>query len=145
MRFIVWRTVCGFEATNPGIAAHDNCNISQIFTFSFRLWCDAVPFNYLAIFWRFQNWLVWGMEGMWVYNNLFQDWFANFSLCLWSAFVFDPNNWDLLWLLVVLSLSLFSLLLLWILFSDTHNQYNFIITYYSFICYLLEEDLLFSY
>ena len=60
----------------------------------------------------------------------------NFSLCLLFPFLLVPNNWDFLRLLLVLSLPFFSLRLLWLLFSYTHNQYNYLITYYSFICYL---------
>ena len=62
----------------------------------------------------------------------------NFSPFLWSPFLLVPNNCNV-------SLSLFSLLLLWLLFSDTHNQCNYVITYYSFMYYLLEEHLLLPY
>ena len=131
----------------PGRAAYDRCNISHIFTFSFQLQCRAVPFIYKTIFGRIQN-LVASYKELGKFGFIiicFKTGWLNFSPCLWSPFLFVPNNWDLLWLLLVLSLSLFSLLLPRLLFSYTRNQYNYLITYYSFICCLLEEHLLLPY
>ena len=127
----------------PGIAAHDRCNISHIFTFSFQFQCRAVPLIYITVFWQDskRDIVIGGISGGRGCGFIiicFKISSLNFSPFLWSPFLLVPNNCNV-------SLSLFSLLLLWLLFSDTHNQCNYVITYYSFMYYLLEEHLLLPY
>ena len=92
---------CGFSISYlsiPGTAAHERCNISDIFTFSFQFQCCAVPFIYTAIFWEDSKLgsVVGAMWGMWVMIICFKIGLLNYSQCLWSPFLLVPNNWDLL-------------------------------------------------
>ena len=123
---------CGFcisDLSIPGIAAHDRCNISHIFTFS-------VSFIYITAFGDDAKWgIMDGRRGAEIGEGGGVGLF-NFRPFSWSPFLLVLDNWDLLWLLLVLSLSLFSLLLLWLLFSYTRNQYNYVITYYSFMLFI---------
>ena len=44
---------CGFSISYlpiPGIAAHDRCNFSLTFNFSFQLQCRVAPFIYITVF-----------------------------------------------------------------------------------------------
>ena len=131
--WLIWYIQCGNRTSYlsiPRMTALDRCNISHIFTFFFN-------FNVVLCF---EHWKRVSVAVGGVIHICFKFGVLNFSPYLWSFFLLVPNNWDLLWLLV-LSLS-FSLLLLWLLFFYTRNQYNYLISYYSFICYLKEEHLL---
>ena len=72
---------CGFSVSYlsiPGMAAHDRCNISHSFTFSFQLQCRTALFIFKTTFWEDSKLgsVVGGMVEMRVYNHLFQDCFG---------------------------------------------------------------------
>ena len=72
---------CGFSVSYlsiPGMAAHDRCNISHSFTFSFKLQCRTALFIFKTTFWEDSKLgsVVGGMVEMRVYNHLFQDCFG---------------------------------------------------------------------
>ena len=98
----------------PGVAAHDRCNISHIFAFSFQFQCRCFPLIYITIFQEDSNRdnVVGERDRLWGHNHLFSFFFF-FSLFL--------INLDLLWLLLVLLLPLLSLLLLWLFFLYTQS------------------------
>ena len=90
--------------------------LSTFFNFSFQ--CCYVSFKYVTVFWEDSKRcsLVWLRGRVWGHNHLFKIGLFNFSHYLWSPFLLVPNDWDLLWYLLVLSLPFLSLLLLWLLF-----------------------------
>ena len=138
--WLIYYNQCEFNISYisiPGIAAHDRCNISNIFSLPFQFHCCTVLFIYITVSQENSNpgSMVEG-GGLGLIIICFRIDLFNLSQYLWSPFFLVLNNWDLFWLLLVLSLSLLPLLWLWLLFFYTNNQYNNVITYYSFKCYL---------
>ena len=91
---------CGFSISYvsiPGITAHDRCNISHVFTFSFQLRCGTASFIYLTIFGRITKLIsvleVTGQCGFIII--CFKIGLLNFSPCFQSLFllVLFGNNW----------------------------------------------------
>ena len=75
-------------------------------------------------------------EGCGVIIICFKIDLLNFSHYLWSPFLFAPNRYDCYY---IISISIITTIVMMIIFY-THNQYNYLITYYSFKCYLLAES-----
>ena len=120
----------------PGITFHNWCNIPQFYFF--------VHFNvvlcllFILLFFREDSkritWYERG-EGYGVIIICFKIDLLNFSHYLWSPFLFAPNRYDCYY---IISISIITTIVMIIIFY-THNQYNCLITYYSFKCCLLAE------
>ena len=88
---------------------------SHVFTFSFQIYCSVVSLIYLSVFWEDSkkysvvggrgNIVFWSFVSRLVYLISFHV----YGLLLSLSF---HNNWNLLWLSLILSLSLFPLLLI---------------------------------